>query len=60
MINEESIMYETELITNFNKLTLSRQDCIQKEIIDFCNLNNRLGDNRPSRWSLLSQEDKYD
>ena len=40
-------MHETELITNFNKLTQSQQDRIQKEIIDFCNLNDRLGDNRP-------------
>lgn len=40
-------MHEIELITNFNKLTQSQQNRIQREIIDFCNLNNRLGDNRP-------------
>ena len=49
MIKEESIMHETELITNFNKLTQSQQDRIQQEIIDFCNLNDCLGDNRPSQ-----------
>lgn len=31
MIKEESIMHETELITNFNKLTQSQQDCIQSK-----------------------------
>lgn len=40
-------MHEIELITSFNKLTQSQQNPIQKEIIDFCNLNGRLGDNRP-------------
>ena len=43
MIKEKSIMHETELITNFNKLTQSQQDRIQREIIDFCNLNDSLG-----------------
>lgn len=42
-------MHEIELITSFNKLTQSQQNPIQKEIIDFCNLNGRLGDNRPSQ-----------
>ena len=37
-------MHEKELITNFNKLTQSQQDRIQREIIDFCNLNLCLGD----------------
>ena len=40
-------MHETELITNFNKLTQSQQNRIQREIIDFCNLNDCLGNNRP-------------
>ena len=40
-------MHETDLITNFNKLTQSQQDRIQREIIDFCNLNDCLDDNRP-------------
>ena len=44
MIKEKSIMHETELITNFNKLTQSQQNRIQREIIDFCNLNDCLGD----------------
>ena len=39
-------MHETELITNFNKLTQSQQNRIQREIIDFCNLNDCLDDNR--------------
>lgn len=42
-------MHETELITNFNKLTQSQQDRIQREIIDFCNLNDCLDDSRPSQ-----------
>ena len=31
MIKEKSIMHETELITNFNKLTQSQQDRIQSK-----------------------------
>lgn len=41
-------MHETELITNFNKLTQSQQERIQQKIIDFCNPNDCSGDNRPS------------
>ena len=48
MIKEKSIMHETELITNFNKLPKTQQDRIQREIIDLCNLNDSFGDNIPS------------
>jgi len=51
-------MHETELITNFNKLTQSLQDRIQKEIIDFCNLNDRLGDNRPYQCPYCHKKTK--
>ena len=51
-------MHETELITNFNKLTQSQQDRIQKEIIDFCNLNDRLGDNRPYQCPYCHKKTK--
>ncbi len=37
-------MHETELITNFNKLTQSQQNRFQREIIDFCNLNDCMDD----------------
>ena len=58
MIKEKSIMHETELITNFNKLTQSQQNRIQKEIIDFCNLNDRLGDNRPYQCPYCHKKTK--
>ena len=58
MIKEKSIMHEIELITNFNKLTQSQQDRIQKEIIDFCNLNDRLGDNRPYQCPYCHKKTK--
>ena len=51
-------MHETELITNFNKLTQSQQDRIQREIIDFCNLNDRLGDNRPYQCPYCHKKTK--
>ena len=44
MIKEKSIMHETELITNFNKLTQLQQNRFQREIIDFCNLNDCMDD----------------
>ena len=50
MIKEKSIMHETELFPFFNKLTQLQQDHIQREIIDFCNLNDCLGDNRPYQY----------
>ena len=56
MIKEKSIMHEKELITNFNKLTQSQQDCIQRKIIDFCNLNDFLGDNRPSKCPVTRRQ----
>lgn len=58
MIKEKSIMHETELITNFNKLTQSQQNRIQREIIDFCNLNDRLGDNRPYQCPYCHKKTK--
>ena len=58
MIKEKSIMHETDLITNFNKLTQSQQDRIQREIIDFCNLNDRLGDNRPYQCPYCHKKTK--
>ena len=51
-------MHETELITNFNKLTQSQQDSIQREIIDFCNLNDCLGDNIPSQCPYCHKKTK--
>ena len=51
-------MHEKELITNFNKLTQSQQDRIQREIIDFCNLNLCLGDNKPSQCSYCHKKTK--
>ena len=48
-MKDKSILHETKLITNFNKLTQSQQDCIQREIINFCNLNICLSDNKPSK-----------
>ena len=51
-------MYETELITSFNKLTQSQKDRIQREIIDFCNLNDRLGDNRPYQCPYCHKKTK--
>lgn len=48
MIKEKSIKHETELISIFNKPTPSQQDHFKSEIIDFCNLNDYSGDNRPS------------
>ena len=58
MIKEKSIMHEKELITNFNKLTPSQQDRIQREIINFCNLNDRLGDNRPYQCPYCHKKTK--
>ena len=58
MIKEKSIMHETELITNFNKLTQSQQDRIQREIIDFCNLNDCLGDNRPYQCLIVTRRQR--
>lgn len=51
-------MHETDLITNFNKLTQSQQDRIQREIIDFCNLNVCLGDNKPSQCPYCHKKTK--
>ena len=51
-------MHEKELITNFNKLTQSQQDHIQREIIDFCNLNVYLGDNKPSQCPYCHKKTK--
>ena len=51
-------MHEKELITNFNKLTQSQQDRIQREIIDFCNLNDCLGDNKPSQYPYCHKKTK--
>ena len=51
-------MHETELITNFNKLTQSQQCCIQREIIDFCNLNDCLDDNRPYQCPYCHKKTK--
>ena len=58
MIKEKSIMHETELITNFNKLTQSQQNRIQREIIDFCNLNDCLDDNRPYQCPYCHKKTK--
>ena len=57
-MKEKSIMHETDLITNFNKLTQSQQDRIQREIINFCNLNDRLGDNRPYQCPYCHKKTK--
>ena len=51
-------MHETELITNFNKLTQSQQNCIQQEIINFCNLNDCLCDNRPYQCPCCHKKTK--
>ena len=51
-------MHETDLITNFNKLTQSQQDRIQREIIDFCNQNNILGDRKPSKCPYCYKKTK--
>lgn len=51
-------MHETELITNFNKLTQSQQDRIQREIIDFCNLNDILGDRKPYQCPYCHKKTK--
>ena len=51
-------MHEIELITNFNKLTQSQQNHIQREIIDFCNLNDCLGDNRPYQCPYCHKKTK--
>ena len=58
MIKEKPIMHETELITNFNKLTQSQQNRIQREIIDFCNLNDCLGDSRPCQCPYCHKKTK--
>lgn len=51
-------MHETELITNFNKLTQSQQNRIQREIIDFCNLNDCLDDNKPYQCPYCHKKTK--
>ena len=51
-------MHETDLITNFNKLTQSQQDRIQRENIDFCNQNDILGDRKPSKCPYCHKKTK--
>ena len=58
LLHKGSIMDEIELSAHFNNLTQSQRDYIQREIIDFGNINNCLDDNRVAHFPYCYKETK--